>query len=307
MIEALIDEIRNLPEDYNAEALAGQLFDAGLDTRRLYVRMLHANQRPFSRDVAKAEKIEVKTGDEALQLTVTRTGIYDLLPEGIFFQPPEHAKRKQSAAEMAEEYRASQKQEKELRSFFAPLEQELFHHRYKSYAADAALLHRLSGGLLNDYLLQFWQLHPALPAGAAIRLILLLPFVHQIAGDAALMASALQAVIREPVKCFGYYQWDQTATADSNVLGRMMLGTDATSNVRYREDDFVFDFNITFGDERKIQDYLQGGGHYHLLQTFYNYFAPANTEQKTTLLVQNKAVEWRLGQPAQHLGISSTI
>lgn len=308
MIEAIIHGIENLPADFKAEAIVSQLAEAGLDEKHLYVRLLHAARRPFSRDVLKAENITLKNDDEALQLTLTRSALYDLLPEGLFFGPPALTGRKQSAAEMAEEYRIAQRQEKKVRDFFAPLEQAFFEYRCKSYEADRHLLHSLEAGLLNDYLLNFWDLHPAIPQPEAVRLVLLLPFVHRLAGDKALMARALQAVIRRPVECRGYYQWDQRTATESNVLGTMVMGTDATCDVSYIEDDYVFDFRIGFGNEGGIQDYLEGGGRYHLLQAFYRYFVPANAEAKTTLAFEAREKGWRLGnEPAYHLGISSLI
>jgi hypothetical protein len=308
MIEGIINEIKNLSADYKAEAIVSQLYSSGLAEKHLYVRMLHAERRPFSRDIEGAETVELKNKEEALQLTITRSSLYDLLPEGIFFQPPEGAGRKQSAAEMAEEYRINQVLEKQFRTFFAPVEQELFYYHTKTYEADAVLLQEMQGGLLDEYLLRFWNLHPKVPKAAAIRMVLLMPFVHQIAGDKELMAKALGAIIREPVTCYGYYQWDQTATTDSNILGTMVLGTDATCHIRFREDDFIFDFHIAFSEEGKVQNYLQEGSYYYLLQAFYHYFVPANAEQKTTLIFSNKNSAWQLGnESAHHLGISSSI
>ena len=308
MIEAIIREIKNLRTDLRAEAIVSQLRATGLPANRLYLRMLHGERRPFSRDVENAEPIELRNSEDGLQLTLTRSSLYDLLPEGIFFQQPERAGRKQSATEMAEEYRANQKLEKQFRTFFAPLEQELFHYRTRTYEADGALLDTSMGGLLDDYLLNFWELHPKIPRDAALRMILLLPFTHQITGDADLMAASLEAITGEEVLCYGYYRWDQTATTDSNILGTMQLGTNATCNIRFMEDDYVFDFHINFRDGKKIQDFLQEGGHYHLVQTFYHYFAPANTEQTTTLTFMNNQAAWQLGdESARHLGISSSI
>src|SRR5687767_9619850 len=103
MIDAIIDEIKNLPFDYKAEAVASQLLNDWLQERQLLVRLENGSRRPFTRDISGVEKVELKNNQEALQLTITRSSLYDLLPEGLFFQHPNQSARKLTAAEMAEE------------------------------------------------------------------------------------------------------------------------------------------------------------------------------------------------------------
>jgi hypothetical protein len=308
MIDAIIDEIKNLPFDYKAEAVASQLLNDWLQERQLLVRLENGSRRPFTRDISGVEKVELKNNQEALQLTITRSSLYDLLPEGLFFQHPNQSARKLTAAEMAEESRRNQKQEKKIRNFFSPLEQEFFYYRYKSYQAESDLLDKLEEGLLHEYLVNFWKLNKRIPKKMAVRLVLLMPFIHQIAGSEALMARALNAIIQVPVTCTLIHSWHQITRARTNILGMVYLGDDSTCGTNFEDEDYIFEFSIHLTEGKDISEYLEGGKLYHLLQAFYQYFVPANAGFQSTLIFQNKQKEWRLGEDnPHHLGISSFI
>jgi hypothetical protein len=308
MIEAIIQEIKNLPADYKAEALAGQLLGHHIVQRHLYVRFANASRRPYSRDVYNAEKINLPNGDEALQLTVSRTSLYELLPEGIFFQPPSRQQKKKTAADMAEEARLNKKTEQKIRNFFSPLEQEFFYHRFKSYQAETDLLDRFEKGLLDEYLVNFWQLDRSIPRKKAIRMVLLMPFIHQVTGNIALMGDALAAILQEKVSCCLEREWHHTTAAANNRLGQIILGNSSTCGADFEEESFVFNFCIELSGNERIGEFLEGGRLYSLLQTFYHYFVPANAGYKTTVIIKTDKKDWELGDKARHhLGISSTI
>jgi hypothetical protein len=308
MIDAIIDEIKKLPFDYRAEAVVSQLLNTWLHESQLLVRMEDGSRRPFTRDINGAEKIALKNEQEALQITITRSALYDLLPEGLFFQHPNQSARKLTAAEMAEESRRNQKQEKKIRNFFNPLEQEFFYYRYKSYQAESDLLDKLEEGLLEEYLVNFWKLHKHIPQKMAVRLVLLMPFIHQIAGNKELMAGALNAIVQVPVTCTLMHSWHQATRERTNILGMVQLGDDSTCGTNFDDEDYVFDFSIHLTEANEISAYLEGGNLYHLLQAFYQYFVPANAGFQTSLVFQNTQKDWLLGEEnPHHLGISSFI
>lgn len=308
MIEAIIDEIKKLPFDYKAEAVAGQLLNSWLPERQLLVRMENGSRRPFTRDISGVEKVALKNDQEAVQITITRSALFDLLPEGLFFQNPTQSARKLTATEMAEESRRTQKQEKKIRNFFSPLEQEFFYHRYLSYQVESDLLDKLEEGLLHEYLVNFWQLNKQIPKKMAVRLVLLMPFIHQVAGNESLTARALNAIIQVPVTCTLIRHWQQTTGAYNNILGKVHLGDSSTCGTNFEDEEYILDFSIHLTQGKDISEYLEGGNLYHLLQAFYRYFVPANAGYQTTLVFQNKQREWCLGKEnPHHLGISSFI
>ena len=60
-----------------------------------------------------------------LKINISRDGIYDSLPEGIFHYPKTE-RLNQSVDDMTKEYRSQQKEEENARQFFLPFENEFF-------------------------------------------------------------------------------------------------------------------------------------------------------------------------------------
>lgn len=308
MIDLIIEEIKNLKGDFKAEAIVDQLLQQHMKAQQLFVRTGKSHMRSFSRDVFSTENVIFNNGRESLQLHLTRSGLYDLLPEGLFFQPPQQSAQVKTAGDMAEEYRINKKQEHKLRTFFSPLEHEFFTYRYKSYRAETDLLDHFEKGLLNDYLLRFWNIGSNVPKKMAIRMVLLMPFIHQIAGDCRLMGESLAAVLHEKVNCLLMHNWQQQSLYNTNILGQVMLGNNITCGNSFDEEDFVFEFEITLTDKKKIKEYIEGGSVYEMINLFYRYFVPANAGHTMKILVDDDKEEWYLGAEANnHLGIASTI
>lgn len=280
-LEKIQAEITALGPDIRAEALVTQLLQSGTQWAQLVVHTSDFFQRRFSRDISRAEITDTAGVKDALHIHLSRTGLYDLLPEGIFFTPVPADKSPKNAGEMAEEYRVNQKQEAAARRFFAPFEHEFFRHRVNNFTAEVALLKGLRDEQLNRYFIRFWNLPDAMPVPMAIKLIMLLPYVHQVTGDAGLMASCLQTITGQPVSCRLVYQSQQQTGLFFNTLGSFQLGNELTCGERYFEEEPCFVFTIYL--ETAATDYLPGGKLYPVLETFRRFFVPVQAEVVTEI------------------------
>ncbi len=194
---------------------------------------------------------------------------------------------------MAEEYRVNQKQEAAARQFFAPFEHELFRHRVNNFAAEVALLKGLRDEQLNRYFIRFWNLPETMPVNMAIKLIMLLPYVHQVTGDAGLMASCLQTIIEQRVGCRLVVQSEQHTGLQYNTLGGFQLGNELTCGERYFEEEPCFVFTLHL--ENRATDYLPGGTLYPVLETFRRFFVPVQAEMVTEIQLPKQEEEVQLG------------
>jgi hypothetical protein len=307
-IEKIQQEIQQLGQDIRAEVVVAQVLQ---HTGRQLPLIVHTDDffyRQFSKDITRVDIGDSYDLKEILHLHLSRTGLYDVLPEGLFFKPLSSAKIPKNAGEMAEEYKANKRQEQEVRKFFAPLENDFFYHRYKNFAAEASLLKGLNNDYLNRYFTEFWQLPDDMPPGMALRMILLLPYIHEMAGDAELMAASLQAIIAEEVGCKLVTESSQQTGLHYNVLSTFELGNGLTCGINYEEEDFCFAFTIFNLERSSAQDYLTGGRLYSTLQTFYRFFLPAGTSIKTTIKVQAAKENMHIGTGEEAvLGIATVL
>jgi hypothetical protein len=297
-----------LPTDIRAEVLAAQLVQCGIAPDKLVFFADRFFYRSFSRDLFDIEMAETAGLEESLHLHLSRAGLYDLLPEGIFFQAPETEKAPKNAAEMAAEYAANKKQELTIRKFFAPLENEFFRQRHKNFSAETDLLRGLGNESLNRYFKRFWELPADMETGMALRTLLLLPYVHQVSGDAPLMARCLQTILNEETDCRIETRCSQQSQLAYNQLGVFELGNRLTCGDEYEEEDFVFVFTIKNLQQSHAQDYLEGGRLYSTLQTFYRFFVPAAAEAETAIEVLATRASMHTGtEEGAILGIATIL
>ncbi len=307
-IEKIQAEISNLNQDIRAEVVVAQVRHHTGNRLPVIVHTDDYFYRQFSTDITRATIGDSADLKEILHLHLSRAGLYDLLPEGLFFKPISSAKIPRNATEMAEEYKLNKKQEQEVRKFFAPLENDFFHHRYKNFAAETALLNGLNNEDLNRYFARFWQLPEDMQSGMAMRLILLLPYIHEMAGDTELMAASLHAILTEKVDCRLQTKSSQHTRLHYNVLSSFELGNGLTCGVDYEEEEFYYVFTIFDLAHSSAQDYLEGGKLYSTLQTFYRFFVPAGAGVTTEIKLPVTKENMHIGTGEEAiLGIATVL
>jgi hypothetical protein len=308
-LEKIALEFNTIPADIRAEVLLAQCIESGLVQRELAVQSDGFFYRTYVHDLYETKVDNQNAYMKFLAMHLSRPGLYDALPEGLFFQAEAGSRRAKTAVEMAEEYRINKKKEKEIRKFFAPFENEFFLHTLQNERIESNLLQGLRSGWLKEYFIDFWGLPPDIPVNAALVMVMFLPYVHTIAGNLEATAGVLQKIINEPVKIDLKYGYDNTGYTDYNVLGRFTLGSELVCGKNFQEQFPVAAVTIGPLQKTKGYQYVAGGNYFSLLQVFYNYFIPANAEVRTTILLKNRAEKLVLKakEDAPLLGISSVI
>jgi hypothetical protein len=297
------------PTDVRAEVLLAQAMKAGLKQSDFIAQSNAFFFRTHVNDLYKTTINEQNAYALFIAIQLSRPGLYDSLPEGIFFQADAESKKIKSADEMAEEYRINKKKEIEVRKFFAPFENEFFLHTIKNETVEINLLQGLRSGWLKEYFIDFWKLPQNIPTHAALKLVMFLPYVHRIAGDIVATAKVLQKIINEKVTIQLVYESMTHAENDFNILGKYELGSELICGENFTEQYPVARINIGPLQKSKAYQYIEAGNYYSLLQTFYNYFIPANAAIKTTILLTTAVERFILNEKedAPLLGISSVL
>ena len=308
-LKKIATEFNAISVDARAEVLLAQAMKCGLRENDFATQSNAFFYRTQAHDLYKATFNNQNSYAVFLQLQLSRLGLYDALPEGIFFQADVESKKAKSAKEMAEDYRINKKKEIEVRKFFAPFENEFFLQTVKNEIVETNLLQGLRSGWLKEYFIDFWKLPQDIPINAALVLVMFLPYVHRIVGDIAATADVLQKIINEKVKIDLIYENINRAANECNVLGKYDLGCEFICGESFIEQYPVVIINIGPLEKSKAYQYVESGNYYMLLQTFYNYFIPANADVKTTILLKQTAEKFVLNQKDDSplLGISSVL
>ncbi len=125
-IETFFKELSANLYDIKAETLVNQALQNNLHPDDFVA--LHDGRfvREYRSDLYDFNQVEDSRLHQLLQLRLSRSGLYDLVPEGLFHQSYTGVKPNSSAAEMAAQSRNDHKIEQAARKFFQPVETWLF-------------------------------------------------------------------------------------------------------------------------------------------------------------------------------------
>ncbi|MCC6287223.1 MAG: type VI secretion system baseplate subunit TssG [Chitinophagaceae bacterium] len=279
-LETLLKEMTERLHDIRAEVLMCQAVDKNVDIENIITSFANFFQREFSRDVTHTALEQDDWFREFITLELTRPGFYDMLPEGLFFQPQpaDYSLRAVDAGQMAVQYRVDKAREKEIRKFFQPFEHEFFVQQLLLEKQESALIE-----YFQDPIPDIWNLPEILPENTRTSLLLLLPYAHQVAGNLTLMEKSLSLILNEPV-CIQIKNTTDTQVIDEVImLGEQELGTNMVCGNHFWEPSVSLNYIIGPLNKDKISAYLPEGTLRLTIDTFNRFFAPADADIEITL------------------------
>ncbi len=309
LIEVFQQELQRMKCDGRAETYFALAVEQGLSPEDMLIGFDKLFFREYSKDILSTEIKEDMNKKALLQVHLTRCGIYDLLPEGLFFQPSASSGRELSAIDMAAEYQTNKKKEEAIRRFFLPLENDFFWQRIQIEQEESRLLEGLQAGMLNEYFAKFWGIPASIPRECVAPLLILLPHAYKIAGNLFLTGQCLQQLLQEEAVVRLMPAGASELPAGQSVpLGEFRLGVDMTCGGEFQEDYPVLECVIGPLVGSRLQDYLAGGRRYSLLETFNRFFIPAGVDMKLTVVLPEERQHMVL-RPGQEplLGYSSVL
>jgi len=246
--------------------------------------------RSYRRDVIDFHLDNYSGGYDRLQINVARNGMYDLLPEGLFHEPIKEAK-----AESFKEIRKRHKEEeKDARSFFAPIENEFFTQKVRIEQNERALIDEFIS-LKNDFLIEFWGLSNKLPKEYSLKLLKLLPFVHKISGNPELTAISLEKILDVKVaikRTFKPYPYPPSADKVKQLGVDFVLGVVESSEILYP----VFEIKVGPIARKNMSKFLQNGVALKIISIFCDYFIPLEIETELEIAYSKKESQFVLNE-----------
>jgi len=303
--DKIVRSINNLRHDIKAEAIIADLIENGINSTDIVTIPEGLFKRRFNHDVSHAGIKKLNNGQEVLEIFITRDGIYDTLPEGLFHDQPSGNVNK--GRDMAKESKKQRMEEKEVRRFFLPFENELFFQQMDIEREERKIVNRFSKNLFDDILPEFWNLNKSLPSKYLERLVLLLQYAHKISCSKQMMAKALEMIIDERVEVkrkFPLEYQDQNteqSTEKLSSLGRAELGKGFTCGKASISLYPFLDFLIGPIRNTAFEDYLENGKVTNFLKCFFGYFVPIEMDCNTILILDKGEMTFSLNNSEQDL------
>lgn len=290
-LQHLLDLLQQRDTDVRAEVLLWQAMCNGLQRTDFIINSNRFFERAYAKDIAGAGVVEDEWRRSFAEVQLTRAGLYDMLPESLFFQPENRDfQRRWGAAEMAAQYQQNKIKERELRKFFQPYENEFFYQQMQLEREETGLLDALRNRMMNRFLADFWDLPVALPVSVAASFMLLIPYAHFINGNIALMNQCLELLLNEPVVVTVKAPLSTIADVSLQAgLGAQQLGDSMICGTSFMEDYPVLHYHVGPLQRTPVTGYLEGGQQHLLLDTFNRFFAPAEADIIIEIAIQKES------------------
>ncbi|MFC4816885.1 MULTISPECIES: hypothetical protein [unclassified Flavobacterium] len=307
-IEEVKKKINALPFDLKAEVVLAPLLEKEKEYNPDFLINFKGQfKRPYSTDILGCEIIDYDyDATQFLKIDVSRDGIYDGLPEGVFHYPKTD-RLNQSVDDMTKEYRVQQKEEEEARLFFLPFENEFFLNGLIREKAEKDFLFKLNEGKTFQFFYEFWDIDKSMPEVLVAKFIRLIPFVHKMVGKLDKTAECLEYLLEEKVEIIELGYRDQSNSEQSVTLNNCQLGLDMISGMSYLDYSLNLEFRIGPLRNSAFTEYIHEGGIKKFITLFYEHFLPMEVDVKTTVLLPEEIELFDFNQKETVLGITTRI
>lgn len=303
-LEDILNELKSVYEDIRAEVIISEILEnSNAELSDITIRNKSTFKRPYRRDILDYKQSLVNKNNYTLNFNLTRNGIYDSLPEGVFHNPSNPNFKNLSYQKKREKQKL---EEKEARLFFQPIENEIFNQYVGIEKEERALIDNFSD-IKNNFLLEFWQVDKTLPKKYLLKLIKLLPYIHKFSGDLEITALCLEQIINEKVSLKKINKASQHSYKKQEKENR--LGVDLVLHVE-KSTIYCPEVNAKIGPINKdnIKNYLDGSPTIQFIQTFFDYFIPMEMNVKINIEFDKNSKGFKLNnQEPALIGLTTKL
>ena len=270
--------------DVMAEAVIADLLEQKIDINDIEVVYDGAFERNYKKDLI---DMSVDMVGKVISLHISRNGLYDNLPEGLFHTITSYSRVE--GDDRKNEFKKQKQEEEKARKFFNPFDKEFFFQKVKLEIETRKLLE-------NPFteIEKWFPNESKIPQKYFRRLVNYLPFTSKIKGDLELTAQCLSEIIEENVKTKRFYSTGTifpSSANEQNKLGTKFLGENFICGNGLNEDVLTWEFTVVVNDEKMLDRYfdVDKGFMKNLMNKFYRFFIPfeINTRTKVICNMQN--------------------
>lgn len=265
-------EVNSIYTDFRDDVIAAGVVENGFDIDRILILRGDSASRQTDKEIESIEynpNYKGKGNDSGtLIIRTNRYGIYDNLPEGVFY--PANGLNKNSKEAIIKSIRRQNKEEFLIRRFFSLFEVEVERNRIQIRQSelryDRPCIHRN----FVDTMLPFWPAIKIMDIKTAILFVGTVPYLSEIRNSYTRIARALSTIM-------GYRISIKTTTRESKQrikhprLGLMRLGMNAVLKSNAVETVAIVELQP---DRESLRELLPGMSKYIIAETLLDIFMP---------------------------------
>ena len=303
-----LQHANTLDTDFLAEVILAALIEQGVDYGDIQIVRRGEQRAGIGKDIDGAEllyKPDNETSDY-LKVYVNRRGLFDILPEGLFFNGRQLPVEDMET--MVQRVRESRSQEKKIRKFFSLYENEIDQTKVEMQLLERRVdnknIYPDFAGIFTTY----WPLVRLLSLPQATLFMKMVPILHRIRGHERNISKAMTLILGLPVRIEPVINV-QTGR-HTGKLGNMRIGENAVLGGSYR--DGLYDAAMVIEDipQERIPEFLEGGKGRKIVGELTDMLFPADMKVGVKFKgVRKKAILSRRDNPERrsYLGIDAYL
>lgn len=296
---------------YRADVFAACLIEAGISPEQIVISRRSGLGQGFLYDI---ERVSVKypylyPESPFLNIESGRAGIYDSLPEGLFYVP-DHSKGERDKAHIIDRMRMDKQAELAVRRLLSFFEVEadsfLCSIRTEELKYDKNHTYRKFVAVFEKH----WEIIVLMSIPEALRFFKMIPHLASMRGDYNRMANVLSFILHIPVAVRRGVGYMKTNTDCFPSLSEMVLGDNSV--LAPDEDEKPIStvlITISDMDMKSCTDFFDGENRERVLRYLAELFLEANTCIEIEIIPNAECREFIISDPGQdaYLGINTYL
>jgi type VI secretion system protein ImpH len=298
------EQPNRLDTDFKAAAIAAAMIEQGAaPASQVMILPAGPDKRAYGKDIAGITAYSSIYRDRRMTLIrINREGLYDMLPEGLFHRPPASSIM-MDEEDMVKDIKDRRESEKQARTFFAPLEAELYHLRTIIELYENRLDKKGEYDELVNIFFKEWAEFRCFTNKQMLILMHVLPVIHERRNDLPFITGVLDIMFGVTFNL--EYKLTSAARStreapqqptrlDGNVLGVNFV----VGNIDEPEEELL----ITMGPltAQQMLDFLPGTRHSEALSVLLGYFVPMQSGTRTQFVIGPEYQKVVLGSTSEN-------
>lgn len=278
----------DLDTDFKAITKAAELIENGdFESDQIVVLPVGGRQSAYAKDIGDHSfYYSDSKRQNCLMIEVNREGLYDMLPEGLFHQPPTGSSGF-SEQEMIEDVQRRRAEEKDARKFFTPFEAEINHLRTILELYENRLDKRTTYNDLTRIFGAEWKEFELLDNQQRMIWMHLLPLISEKRNDLNFLGHLLSLLFRLPVRAELSLQDLRQAAVEEKMqfrLGSGRLGIDTIIGNSFLSDEEEVHISIGPADTDKLVRFMPGTPGAYIIDLAVSYLLPVENGVRINLV-----------------------
>lgn len=271
----------HIDTDFKAVAIAAELIEQGkINADQLVILPAGPQQQAYAKEIKEITTYQSAYRNRTItSISINREGLYDMLPEGLFHEPPASSVLITEEG-MIKDIVQRREEEKQARQFFAPMEAELYYLRTVVEMYENRLDKKSEYDDLINIFLKEWKEFNCFTKEQMVIFLQVLPMVHEQRNNLPFISEVFRMLFNADIQMnYRYTDMEMPAELIKQIetrIGKNSLGVNFIAGRAKEQEEALF-IDIGPLSATQMLNFLPGTRTATAVDAFLSYFIPLQT------------------------------